>query len=532
MAGEHLEQPQVVLVELADPELRERDRADHALAVAERCRGERLVGLLARHARAEVGLANVRDERRLARDRDVAGQALPELERRQADVGRVLSPDRDRVEHLAVAQVDGAVVVVDQHPQLVHDRLADLAHVIQPVELAYQALKHLQMGDRADVPALGSHRPFSDAFFLEDDDAVLALRLCGHHRGLGAGDQLARVHRMLGPEGDPDREGGVDDGLRRATQERLLQARGQAERIVRPTRREDDCELLAADAADRVRAADDALEDLAEELEDAVTLAVAADVVDALEVVDVEHHQRDAVVRTARALELGAQPLVEVAVVVEARQRVGVRQVFQARPDLRVVERQRRGVAEPARQLELVLVERRVLARAVDVQRPLHRAAGDQRHGDQRLRVLRRPRDEGDARIEVGLVREHGAAVLDRPARDPLAVEDRIAEDLLHPGCAAREHGPELTALLVRLVDVQVLVRDQLGERIGDPVEQRLGALLREHIVEHRRQTTVRLDQRLRASRYVLAGIGRRVRQKRSVGGHRSDGYRRHRPGE
>ena len=83
MAGEHLEQPQVVLVELADAELRERDRADHALAVPERRRRERFVGVVAGHVRADVGLANVRDERRLARLRDVAGQALPELERRQ-----------------------------------------------------------------------------------------------------------------------------------------------------------------------------------------------------------------------------------------------------------------------------------------------------------------------------------------------------------------------------------------------------------------------------------------------------------------
>ena len=100
----------------------------------------------------------------------------------------------------------------------------------------------------------------------------------------------------------------------------------------------------------------------ASELEHLVALAVAADVVDALEVVDVEHQQRDRVVRAAGAVQLRAQALVEVAVVVEAGQRVGVREVLEACADLRVVERERGGVAEPARELELVLVERRVLA--------------------------------------------------------------------------------------------------------------------------------------------------------------------------
>ena len=98
VAGEHLEQPQVVLVELADPELRERDRADHALAVAQRHGGERLVGRLSVTLQADVGLAHVRDEHRLARLRDVAGQALAEPEATAVDVVRLeLAPDRDRV---------------------------------------------------------------------------------------------------------------------------------------------------------------------------------------------------------------------------------------------------------------------------------------------------------------------------------------------------------------------------------------------------------------------------------------------------
>ena len=53
--------------------------------------------------------------------------------------------------------------------------------------------------------------------------------------------------------------------------------------------------------------------------------------------------------------------------------------------------------------------------------------------------------------------------------------------------------GDELALGLVRLVDVDVLVRDELGERVGDPLEQRVEALLREHVVEDLGQPAVRL---------------------------------------
>ena len=54
-------------------------------------------------------------------------------------------------ELIAVEDEHATVVVVDQLAQLVGDRHADLAHVVQAVELAAQALQHLQVRDRADV---------------------------------------------------------------------------------------------------------------------------------------------------------------------------------------------------------------------------------------------------------------------------------------------------------------------------------------------------------------------------------------------
>jgi hypothetical protein len=57
------------------------------------------------------------------------------------------------------------------------------------------------------------------------------------------------------------------------------------------------------------------------------------------------------------AVQLGAQAVVEVAVVVEAGQGVGLRLELEARADLRVVERECSRVAEALREVELLLGE-------------------------------------------------------------------------------------------------------------------------------------------------------------------------------
>src|SRR2546425_747889 len=75
----------------------------------------------------------------------------------------------------------------------------------------------------------------------------------------------------------------------------------------------------------------------------------------------------------------------EVAVVVEAGERIGLRLVLEAGADLRVVERERGGVGEASRELELVVAEGGVLTEAVHVQRRLDEAAGDQRPVDDRV---------------------------------------------------------------------------------------------------------------------------------------------------
>ena len=200
-------------------------------------------------------------------------------------------------------------------------------------------------------------------------------------------------------------------------------------------------------------------------------------------------------VRPARLLQRGQQALVEAAVVEEAGQRVGLRLVLEPRADLRVVERERGGVGEALRELELVVGEEAVLADPVDVEHALDPRARDQRDRDQRLGVDRRARDEAHARVEVRLVDVRGLAVPRRPAGDALVEADLRRHDLVGL-LVAREAPAVRTPLrLVGLVDRERVVRDQVAERVGDPHEQRVEALLGEHLVEDVGEPPVRLDE-------------------------------------
>ena len=119
LAGEHLEQAHVVLVELVDAELRDRDDADHARAVAERHRDQRLLDhVRARDHHRELALERVLHEQRLAGLGDVAGDALADAGAREVDAlaaaGEQLAAERDRDDLVALDHRDAAVVVIDQ----------------------------------------------------------------------------------------------------------------------------------------------------------------------------------------------------------------------------------------------------------------------------------------------------------------------------------------------------------------------------------------------------------------------------------
>ncbi len=311
--------------------------------------------------------------------------------------------------------------------------------------------------------------------------------------------------------GDPDRDAHRADRAERRDGDLLLDPLGEPERVGEAARRHDDRELLAADPADGVARAHGREEDRRDFGEDVVAGRVAVHVVDALEVVEVEHHERDGRLVGRGDEELLPEALVECAVVPEAGQRVGLRLVLERRADVRVVDRERRRVGEPDDEPELVLRELLVPG-AIDVERPLQPPAGDERDGDQRLGIGRCVRDEADARVELRPVRKHGLAVLGRPAGDPDAVrERRVCEHLLRVG-ARRVHRPELTLRLVRLVEGDVVVRDQLADGARDPLEEVVERLLGEDLVEHVRELPVRLDERVErlVDRLADVRLGRR----------------------
>ena len=182
--------------------------------------------------------------------------------------------------------------------------------------------------------------------------------------------------------------------------------------------------------------------------------------------------------------------------VVETGQRIRLGLVLEPRADLGVVERERRCIAEPLRELELVVVEGRVLAQPVDVQSTLDRLARDQRNRDHRLRlVVRRAGDCLGARIEMRLVHSHRLAVLDAPAGEPDTERTLVSEDLVRP-FVARPDGGEHAPRLVGRVDRQRVVGNEICERIRNAVEQRIEALLGQDVMEDVREPAVRLDER------------------------------------
>ena len=243
--------------------------------------------------------------------------------------------------------------------------------------------------------------------------------------------------------------------------------------------------------------------------EDLVADAVAVDVVDALEVVDVEHHDADGLVRRGRVRELAAEPLVEVAVVEEAGQRVRLRLELEPRADVRVVERERGGVAEADASSNSSSVNARVLALAVDVERALEApraTSGTTISASGSIGVPGTKRTRGS---RCAWFESTGSRCSHRPAGDALAEREAASLITSRPTSSGRQHRVELALDLVGLVDVHVVVRDQLGERVRDAVEERVEALLGEHVVEDVREPAVRLDEAARPRAASAAGIRR-----------------------
>ncbi len=213
----------------------------------------------------------------------------------------------------------------------------------------------------------------------------------------------------------------------------------------------------------------------------------------------------------------------------ETRERVGLRLVLEPRTTLGVVERERGGVREALRELELVVRERAVFADAVDVEHALDLSSRDERNRDQRLGIDRRPRHEANTRVEVRLVDERSLAAARRPTGDAFVETDARPKDLRRV-LVAGEHGHEHGLRLVRLVDRQGVVRDEVGESVGDANEQRVEGLLGQDLVEEVGEPPVRLDELGRVRRAVALRqkpeVGFRARYQHTPGGGQSTGRR------
>ena len=153
MAREDFEEPNVVLVELSDPELREDDDTVYTRAVPERHGDHRLLDVPgARDRHGELAVERVREQERLARLRHAARDALADLAAQA--LGRLLAVfaevaaerDRDQVVD-ALSDVDATGVVVEKAPELVNDELTDPRYVVQSAELPGEAPQHLHVRD-------------------------------------------------------------------------------------------------------------------------------------------------------------------------------------------------------------------------------------------------------------------------------------------------------------------------------------------------------------------------------------------------
>jgi hypothetical protein len=180
-------------------------------------------------------VGRVADEQRLARLRHAAGDAAADLRPEQVDrsdrlLRGEIAAEGDRNEIVALTDEHATVVVIDEEPELLGDRQADLAHVVQARKLSREALQHLQVRDRAHVVTAGTSlgRPFVRRL-VEGEDQPLAAALRRHHRGLGARDELAWVRRVLGTHGDAGRHGQRPGRLRLERPELGLQPVGERE---------------------------------------------------------------------------------------------------------------------------------------------------------------------------------------------------------------------------------------------------------------------------------------------------------------
>jgi hypothetical protein len=244
---------------------------------------------------------------------------------------------------------------------------------------------------------------------------------------------------------------------------------------------EDDRELLAADPRGEVRRPHLALDRPRERLEHAVAGLVAVGVVEPLEVVEVDHDERERAPVAARPRDLLRELAVEVAPVGEPRERVGERDHDEPRPllgELRghAVEGVRErpdlvGSGDRHARAHVAPPER--IDRAPEPRERPHHALEEQRAEQRRGRADRREREEDRAPVA-------GDALPERDAR-PLEVGRLDLGELLRERLEAGQVAPLPPELLelgraerLRLADEPLDAGEVIAERPQDGVDDRL----------------------------------------------------------
>src|SRR5450759_1325244 len=172
-------------------------------------------------------------------------------------------------------------------------------------------------------------------------DAVPAGRLGGVQRAIRALQQRVGIlacHRRGDPHADGGREARVASGHFDLFDLAAHPLR-DAGRAGRRRFRQHDEEFVAAVTAAKVAAPQDLAEALPDRGQDFVAAQVAVPVVDALELVDVEHHDRQRGFAAARARDLHFERVQTVRAVETSRQRVAQAVVAHFREELHVMER-------------------------------------------------------------------------------------------------------------------------------------------------------------------------------------------------
>ena len=151
LVGEDHEQPQVILAELVDTQLGQRDHTDHALVVSHRDHQHRFVDVVGsgdrRAARIGVGIVNEQGCGVLGRP---AGEPVAKLCAQHVEVDLFvcadgpLEGDRDQVVRLHEL-VNPAVVIVDDAAHFLDDRPPDRLDRVLAAHPRRRSLQHAEL---------------------------------------------------------------------------------------------------------------------------------------------------------------------------------------------------------------------------------------------------------------------------------------------------------------------------------------------------------------------------------------------------